>query len=247
MLINNIAASGCFVYPVVSTCFESFFWGYGKENVISAMQWYEVWSKAGATPNYRAEDLNQYIENFNWVSNWVNNYFFNKVSDFFFGVLLVILIFLITFKIKVFSIKNFRKYIFFYVILLILFVEWFTNHPSLRYGGYVLIYLILSMPIAIFLSNQKYKFKDKKKSIKIIFSIVIILFISRNVNRLVDENKIYNYNLIKNPVYDIKQNYFTMQNRKKSNFYEPTICKKQNSKKDLICKKIMGFNFYYKN
>jgi len=97
------------------------------------------------------------------------------------------------------------------------------------------------------LSNQKYKFKDKKKSIKIIFSIVIILFISRNVNRLVDENKIYNYNLIKNPVYDIKQNYFTMQNRKKSNFYEPTICKKQNSKKDLICKQKMGFNFYYKN
>ena len=85
MIISNIAASGCLLYPLSFTCFESFFWGYGKDQVVGAMQWYEIWSKAGATPNYRVDNFEEYLRNFNWVSNWIDKYFFNKFSDFFFG------------------------------------------------------------------------------------------------------------------------------------------------------------------
>ena len=32
-----------------------------------------------------------YIDNFNWVSNWIDRHFFNKVSDTLFGILLIVL------------------------------------------------------------------------------------------------------------------------------------------------------------
>ena len=49
--------------------------------------WYEQWSKAGATPNFRVDDPENYIKGFNWVSNWIDLYFFNKVSDFLAGLI----------------------------------------------------------------------------------------------------------------------------------------------------------------
>ena len=96
--LNSLAVSGCFVYPVVFTCVENFFWGYGKEKVILAMEWYELWSKAGANPNFRLENPQEYIQYFNWVPNWFQEYFFNKVSDFIFGILFLIIIFLGVFR-----------------------------------------------------------------------------------------------------------------------------------------------------
>ena len=50
------------------------------------MQWYEIWSKAGATPNYRVDNFDEYLHQFNWISNWIDKYFFNKFSDFFNGI-----------------------------------------------------------------------------------------------------------------------------------------------------------------
>ena len=109
------------------------------------------------------------------------------------GVLFVLLVFTITFKIKFLSLNN--KYIFLYLILLILLAEWFYNHPALRYGGYVLIYLILISPLSLIMANQKYTFKGKLKSIKVILIITIVIFAYRNIDRLVNENNIYTYNL----------------------------------------------------
>ena len=58
------------------------------KNEASAMNnWYEQWSKAGAGPNYRVDDPENYIQGFNWVGNWIDKYFFNKVSDFILGIL----------------------------------------------------------------------------------------------------------------------------------------------------------------
>ena len=64
--------------------------------------WYELWSKAGANPNFRVQNPEQYIAGFNWVSNWMNDYFFNKVSDLIFGILFILLILFIIFY-------NFKK------------------------------------------------------------------------------------------------------------------------------------------
>ena len=245
-VISNVAASGCLLYPLANTCFDLFFWGYGKENVTGAMQWYEIWSKAGASPNYRVENFSEYLSNFNWVSNWIENYFFNKMSDFLLGTLLSLVVVMIIFKKKKFLLATLKKYKYFFLILFILLFEWFLNHPALRYGGYVLFFLLFCFPISIIISYHKYKTKDFTKSIKIIFSIIIIIFASRNIIRLVDENNIYNYNFIKNPFYNIQDNYFTMKNNKKMFFYDIYTCEEKNSIKSLKCKNLKGYNFYYK-
>mgnify|MGYP007000294257 CR=1 len=62
--------------------------------------WFEQWSKAGATPNFRVENPELYISYFNWLPGWMDRYFFTKVSDFLLVILLIILIFIFTFSYK---------------------------------------------------------------------------------------------------------------------------------------------------
>ena len=63
--------------------------------------WYELWSKAGASPTYRIEDVEFYLSGLNWFPNWVQNHFFNKISDFLLSLILILIIssiFLVKFK-----------------------------------------------------------------------------------------------------------------------------------------------------
>ncbi len=246
MLIHNIASSGCLLYPVPFTCNSSFFWGYGKENVANAMQWYEVWSKAGATPDYRVENFSKYIKNFNWVSNWLDNYFFNKMSDYLLGIIFSIIVVVSIFKVKFVKFKNLKKYFPILSILTILILEWFLNHPTLRYGGYVLFFLVIILPICMILEDQGYKFKNKIKSINLVVSLILIVSVARNIDRIMTEIEIYNYNFIKSPYYNVQENFFTMKNRKIENFYDTSICNINNSRKEVKCSSIKTYNFYYK-
>ena len=245
MVISNIAASGCLLYPISATCFESFFWGYGKDQVVGAMQWYEIWSKAGVTPNYRVENFEEYLKNFNWISNWVDKYFFNKFFDFLLGVIFSVFILYLFFYPKNISFKNFKNYLTIYFILILLLLEWFWNHPALRYGGFVLVFLIMTFPFAVLFANQKFTFKKKFLQIKIILLIVFLVFSFRNVNRLINEHHIYDYNFLKNPNYLIDSNFYTMQNAKKNLFKDPKKCEENNSLDKIKCKKILNYNFYY--
>ena len=162
-LFYNVSHSGCLLYPITITCPDEFFWGLGKEKVSGYMTWYELWSKAGATPTYRIENIQEYLSGLNWVSTWMENYFFNKMSDYLLGILLAIIIVLLFFKPKKIYLKNFKEYLVIYILLFILFLEWFLRHPSLRYGGYVIIFLILTFPISLLLSSQNFTFRNKKK------------------------------------------------------------------------------------
>ena len=106
---------------------------------------YQWWSKAGGGPGYSNQIPKElYIQNFNWLSNWIDRYFFNKMSDFLLGLLFVMVVFVITFKSKKrnSNLKNFKKNSLYYFLIILLLVEWFLNHPSLRYGGYIIFSLI---------------------------------------------------------------------------------------------------------
>ena len=62
---------------------------------------YELWAKGGATPNFVVENRLDYIDDLNWVQNWLNVYFFNKMSDYLLSITLLATIFyLIFFKRK---------------------------------------------------------------------------------------------------------------------------------------------------
>ena len=207
LVLVNIFNSGCIIYPVSISCFSNLEWSLINEAKLSN-DWFEQWAKAGAGPNYRVDNPENYIKGFNWVSNWVDMYFFNKVSDFLFGVLLLLLIVFFTFYSKKrINIKIKKQNYIIYFIAIIIFFEWFYNHPSLRYGGYSLIALIIFIPFSIFFSRfVSIKFFKEKIIVLIILSLVI--FVGRNVNRIDNEAKKYNYNLFSNPYYRLDKVHF---------------------------------------
>ena len=240
--------TGCLVYPVSFTCFENLSWAINKNDVVSSNNWFELWSKAGATPNYVIENQNNYIDKFNWVGNWINEYFFNKVFDFILGILaLSIIVYFAFFKNGKInnSKKNINNFISVYVILFILLFEWFYNHPALRYGGYCIISLILFIPISnmlqkIIINNKKYY------NIAWIFiAISLLVFFSRNINRIYAENKIYNYEPLKNPSYILDKTHFRMQDYMEMVFDNYENCKQQNLKCDRSLAKLNKVKGYY--
>ncbi len=201
--------TGCLIYPVFQTCFDNFDWSLGTAEAIKMNNHYQLWSKAGLTPNFRIDNPELYLTNFNWVINWFDLYFFNKVSDFLLGLIVLSIISLVLFYQKKKIILKFNKKIFFifFIIILLLF-EWFLNHPALRYGGYVLIAFLIFFPVSLIMSKYNVNFKNLNKRLVIFLLIVTAIFISRNFNRLDNEIKQYKYSPIINTFYYINESHF---------------------------------------
>ena len=244
ILLYNVAYTGCLIYPISFTCFESFYWSMDISRIEWAASFYELWSKAGATPNYRVENPDVYIRGLNWLSVWLDNYFFNKVSDTLIGLFVTVSIFIIIFKPQISKFKYIKKYNLIFIILLIYFVEWFFNHPSLRYGGYHLIALLFFVPVSILLGSQKYSYLKNLKKIQIVLLIGITIFSYRNIDRIINENKVYNYNPVKSPLYKLEEKDYYMKRIKKDVFLKTKNCKIET---DEIhnCKIINSYKFFY--
>ena len=195
--------TGCLIYPASFSCIESFSWSIPKKEVIAMKTWYELWSKAGASPTYRIDDVEFYLSGLNWFPNWVQNHFFNKISDFLLSLVLILiisLIFILKFKKVKLSKKNFYL---FYATVLLLLLEWLLNHPALRYGGFTLIALSIFIPLSIFFEsrlNLNLKLKNK-----IIFLILLsfTVFSIKNIDRIFKESDKYKYNPLINAHYYI--------------------------------------------
>tara|TARA_Y100000022_G_scaffold199724_1_gene212923 strand:+ start:75 stop:1727 length:1653 start_codon:yes stop_codon:yes gene_type:complete len=202
-LFTIFSNTGCLIYPASLTCVDSFIWSIPKKEVIEMKTWYELWSKAGASPTYRVDDVELYLSGLNWFPNWVQNHFFNKISDFILSLFLIIIISTIS-LIKFQKIKLTKKnFYLFYAVLLLLLVEWFLNHPALRYGGFTLIALSIFIPLSIFIENRlNLNFRFKKKITTLIF-ISFIIFIFKNMDRIFKEYEKYNYNPLINAHYFI--------------------------------------------
>ena len=206
LFLTNFLNTGCLIYPASFTCYEGFSWSLKIIDVEKMKIWYELWSKAGATPNYRVENIENYLSGLNWLSNWFENYFFNKVSDFLLSIF-VIIIFFIFFFFKKNKRKSNFKFLTLYLIFLILFIQWFVSYPALRYGGYTILALIIFFPICSYIS-QNCNIKNFNKKINLIIILSLIVFSVKNIDRIYDENKKYGYNILKNPYYNLDDNAF---------------------------------------
>jgi len=209
ILFTNFINTGCLIYPVRFTCFENFDWTISLVEVSKMNDWYEQWSKAGATPNFRVKNPEIYIQNFNWISNWINLYFFNKVFDFILGLtFLIFVVFSFFYSGKSKKINYNKNYFLIYITLFILLFEWFYNHPALRYGGYCLIALCSFFPFSIFLEKFKISNEKMKKGFISLILITIIIFTGRNIHRINQEVKKYNYKPISSTYYRIDRGHF---------------------------------------
>jgi len=217
-VFTTFSNTGCLIYPATFTCFDQFSWSIPLEQVDQMQLWYEQWSKAGATPNFRVNDPELYVSKLNWVSNWINIYFFTKVSD---NILSTILIAVIVYFLFTYNSTKIKKFVFtkdnkiFYYLILFLFVEWFYNHPSLRYGGFALLALIFFIPISIYLSQFKFNVLKFKKNISLILILTIIVFIVRNVSRINNEFNQYGYNPIKSAFFYLNKDGFSLNDKVK--------------------------------
>ena len=183
---HHFVSTGCIISPLAATCFEDQF-SWARKDMIKLSIWVEQWSKAGAGPNFRVENVQDYIKNFNWVSNWAEKYFYIKVLDQLAILFSSIIVLFLIFKDFKFNQKNRikldKKLIFFYILILIIFLTWFSKHPTLRYGGYAIVFLIISVPACVIISNFKNRiFFNKRLKFFIIF--VIIVFNFKNINRI---------------------------------------------------------------
>ena len=204
VILNNFFNTGCLIYPLSFTCNEKLTWAISLEQVDAMNNWYQLWSKGGATPGGRVQSPDFYVQNFNWVSNWINVYFFNKVSDYLLGLLFLALIFFLVFfnrKDKTSSLKK-RKYLILYLIVFILFYEWFYNHPALRYGGYHLIVLLIFLPLSLFIEKKIIFNQYLIKKVNVILAIIVLVFLSRNILRINKEIDVYSFNFYKNASYN---------------------------------------------
>jgi hypothetical protein len=188
-LFHNFAISACFLPLLKFTCVDKLFWSTPLDTIDHYNKWYELWAKAGATPNYRVSNSIEYVQYLNWVPNWINNYFFTKGSDVLSGIIAICIFFIIfAFFSKKKNIKTKNKFFLLYIFIIIFFLIWFFKHPDLRYGGYALLASLFFIPLSSFFS--KYDFKNRR------FFIVIVIFIIlsaniRNVIRIFNE---YNRN-----------------------------------------------------
>ena len=158
------------------------------EEVKNYQIWYEVWAKSLAGVGYIIDNYNQLLLDFKWIKFWVKNYFFNKFLDNISLLLFILIIFLFSFqsKIKVSKFK-FDNFLLIFFTLLIIFFIWFFKHPTLRYGGYASLSLLISFPIIAYLSLIK-NFKYNISKISNIFLIIAFsFFIIKNVVRLNSE------------------------------------------------------------
>ncbi len=197
-LLYNFLNSGCIVYPADFICFYDLEWSLNRELILNDNEWFELWSKAGASPNYVVEDKQFYIKDLNWFVNWINNYFFNKVSDYLLGLFFLIIIFYFIFF-KNYQKNNsnkfeLQKFLILYFFIIIIFLEWFFKHPQLRYGGYHLIALIVFMPLSYVFNSFSINFSNFLRKSKIIIILVLVIYSGRNIDRLISEHSVYKYN-----------------------------------------------------
>jgi hypothetical protein len=89
-----------------------------------------------------------------------------------------------------------------YILTAIFLLEWFLYHPALRYGGYHLIFLIIFIPLGIYLSQLSISYKLFYEKASILVIITFFIFSVRNLDRIIKEYEEYKFNPMVNLNYD---------------------------------------------
>ncbi len=189
----NFSSTGCLIYPVEILCFsEKFDWALSSEIVKYLNVHYELWSKGGAGPNISVDNQEKYITFINWVPHWFSVYFIGKFSDYILVSFFLIIVFFSFYYKNIFSSdKNSSTFSFnknFYLMIMLVFFLWFFNFPSLRYAGYIIVFLLIVYPFSSIMA-QKINFSEKNniKKLSIIFLISYSIFLTKNVSRINNE------------------------------------------------------------
>ena len=259
-LFLNFTSTGCLIYPVERLCFSNNFdWALDTQTINYLNFHYELWSKGGRGPSFIVDNPENYIQSFNWVSNWISVYFIGKFTDFVLVTFIILIIFSLFFSKEVFiinsNLKKFdSKYLLFYFTLIIIFFIWFINFPTLRYAGFIITFLIIIFPFSIIISKKVNLFLKKNlKKIFVLFLLSYSIFLFKNVTRISDELKLedHSHHNFKNfPFFWVEKtfqekisvNKFILQKAKGKCWATPSPCIRNSDNLKIISKN--GYIFY---
>ncbi len=190
---KNVIVSGCLFYPIKNTCFESFPWtNLAKAEYVSIEN--EAWAKGW--PDFRQNNNNnisqkEYSKNFNWIRTWTKNHFIKTIKILIpYLIFLLVILFITKQSFKKSYIENYKKYLIYLSLLGV--IVWFLKVPAFRYG-YSYLIILISLNISFFASYINFR---KNLSLVSIISVILLLsvFVTKNLNRIIFENKkYYNY------------------------------------------------------
>ena len=210
---HHFISTGCLISPVAVTCFGDYTtWGREVNDIENLSKWLEQWAKAGAGPDFRVNDPLVYIQKLNWLGNWIDRYFIGKFTDqigILFSSYAIVSFIFIKLKFDKSDYRNMNKIFLFYSLLLIVFTIWFLKHPTLRYGGYSIFFLTMSLPMAFILSFFVER-NNSNKNMTFLIILVVIIFNIKNFNRISNEfkrNDIFKFSNF--PFFAIKNAEFT--------------------------------------
>ena len=265
VIFYNFANSGCLIYPLSSTCFYNIFSWSLSESLINHMNLhYSTWAKGGIGPNFSVESPTEYIQSLKWVSHWFDIYFFNKVSDYLlllgFFIILLLSLFRNNFKNKIRKDDFKKNFILVYVLIVLVFLYWFLNFPTLRYAGYSIVFFLIILPFSYFMSGRlEINNMVTKKKFLILLITCIVVFNLRNLNRInnemsLSENSANNYSnfpfyWVKDVKYKkIKKNFISVNQVEKGNscWATPSICVTGTGDQINVQKKNNFIIYYFK-
>ena len=190
--IKNIIVSGCFLYPVKFSCIDKLVW---TDKILAEKVSIENEAWAKGWPDFREQNTTisqrDYSKKFRWLDTWSKNHLL-KILEILtpYVLLILIIILLVRGNFKKIKIEKYVKF-----LLLISFfgtIVWLLKVPTFRYGySYLIIFLSILFSISLKLYDVK---KNFNKVFKSIISILILVFVFKNLNRIIFENtKYFNY------------------------------------------------------
>jgi len=194
---KNLIVSGCILYPVKSTCFESLIWT-DLKIVKSVSNENEAWTKDWPTysklliSKSDKISMENYSKKFFWVNYWLKGHFI-KISKILIPYVTFLLLLSIYIKYCSSNVKITKEKKYFYLLIILIFSSlfWFIKVPVFRYGYSYLICLI-----ALIFAFANLKNHIKKNSIQKIFNVLLIfcftIFFSKNILRIIKTDNDYN-------------------------------------------------------
>ena len=186
---KNIIVSGCILYPVKISCFDYFQWTDIKETERVSVE-NEAWAKGW--PDFRKGEIKltqkEYSKNFNWINTWGKNHLIKMLNIIVPYILFLLVILFIVRKKTIKSVhERYIKYLFYISVLGT--IIWIYKLPVFRYGY---SYLIIFISLIFSYFAQNYEFKENSKSVfKASILLLATIFILKNSNRIIFENKEY--------------------------------------------------------
>lgn len=218
---HHFAHSGCFISPIKITCFPKHaFWSVDHVTSGNLAIYVEFWAKGGVGlfKNVTYEMMKEYNSNFKWLGHYTSTYLFgNLFTSMKIGFVSLILSIVVFYNFEFYKIKTlkFNKIYFINLIILIsIFWIWFDKHPQLRYGGYVICFLLgiyLTLPL---IKNIFQKNNNFTKNAIFLCSLIILgkVFISVKQNYTFLENQSYQ----KFPYYNVEKPHYRIFNHDKN-------------------------------